>query len=182
MSSLPIYEIYAVKYAGPFRRPVAKVLWNTEWEKEIEINYYIWVIKGSVETLIVDCGVAPTLAKHMQLEGYVNPVDVLARVRIDASNVKRVIVTHINLDHISGIELFPQATFYIQQKEFDFWIKDPIAKKPPFLLMSDPVGNSHLAKLEGSERLVLVDGDQAILPGIELLSHQAILQGSRLSL
>ena len=167
--SLPIYELYAVKYAGPFPRPMAKVIWNTEWEKETEINYYIWVIKGKDETLIVDCGVAPTLAQEMNLQGYVNPVDVLASIGIEASKIKRVIITHINFDHISGIELFHNATFYVQKKEFDFWIKDPIAQKPPFLLMSDPVGNSHLAKLEGTERLVLIDGDREILPGIELL-------------
>ena len=168
-SSLPIYEIYAVKYAGPLISSVAMVLWNTEWEKKIERNYYIWVIKGDSKTLIVDCGVAPALAKERQIPGYVNPVEVLARLGIDASKVKRVVITHVNFDHISGIELFPNATFYIQEKEFNFWIKDPIAKKPPFLKLSDPVGNAYLAKLEGTERLILIKGDQVIFPGIELL-------------
>ena len=167
--STPIYEIYAVKYAGPLISSVAMVLWNTEWEKKIERNYYIWVIKGDSKTLIVDCGVAPALAKERQIPGYVNPVEVLARLGIDASKVKRVVITHVNFDHISGIELFPNATFYIQEKEFNFWIKDPIAKKPPFLRLSDPAGNAYLAKLEGTERLVLVNGDKMLLPGIELL-------------
>jgi glyoxylase-like metal-dependent hydrolase (beta-lactamase superfamily II) len=168
-SQTPIYEIYAVKYAGPFLRPVAKVLWNTDWEKEIEVNYYIWVVRGNNETLIVDCGVAPALAQEMKLQGYVNPVEVLARIGIEASQVRRVVMTHIHFDHANGAELFPQATFYIQEKEFNFWIKDPISQKPPFLMLSDPVGNAHLEKLEGTERLVLVKGDQVILPGIELL-------------
>jgi glyoxylase-like metal-dependent hydrolase (beta-lactamase superfamily II) len=48
-------------------------------------------------------------------------------------------------------------------------MRDPIAKKPPFSRVTDPVGNGYLAKLEGTERLVMVDGDQVILPGIELL-------------
>jgi glyoxylase-like metal-dependent hydrolase (beta-lactamase superfamily II) len=93
----------------------------------------------------------------------------LARIGIEASHIKRVVVTHMNFDHISGVELFPNSTFYLQEKEFNFWVKDPIARKPPFLMLSDPVGNLHLAKLEGTERLVLINGDQAILPGIELL-------------
>jgi len=168
-SSLPIYEIYAVKYAGPLISSVAMVLWNTEWEKKIERNYYIWVVRGDGEPLIVDCGVAPSLAKERQIPGYINPVEVLARLGIYASKVKRVVITHVNFDHISGIELFPNATFYIQEKEFNFWIKDPIAKKPPFLRLSDPAGNAYLAKLEGTERLVLVNGDKMLLPGIELL-------------
>jgi glyoxylase-like metal-dependent hydrolase (beta-lactamase superfamily II) len=168
-SSTPVYEIYAVKYAGPLISSVAMVLWNTDWEKKMERNYYIWVIRGNGETLIVDCGVAPALAKERQIAGYINPVEVLARLGVEASKVKRVIITHVNFDHISGIELFPNATFYIQKREFNFWIHDPIAKKPPFFRVTDPVGNAYLAKLEGSERLVMIDGDQAILPGIELL-------------
>jgi glyoxylase-like metal-dependent hydrolase (beta-lactamase superfamily II) len=170
MSNLaPIYEIYAVKYAGPLISSVAMVLWNTDWEKRIERNYYIWVIRGNGELLIVDCGVAPSLAKERQIPGYINPGEVLARLGLKASQIKKVIITHVNFDHISGIELYPNAAFYIQKKEFNFWIKDPIAKKPPFVRVTDPVGNAHLAELEGTERLIMIDGDQTILPGIELL-------------
>lgn len=165
----PIYEIYAVKYAGPLTSSVAKVFWNTDWEKQMERNYYIWVVKGKDEILIVDCGVAPALAQERQIPGYINPVNVLARIGIEASLVKRVVITHVHFDHINGIELFPNATFYIQEKEFNFWIKDPMARKPPFLMLTDPVGNSHLAKLEKMNRLALIQGDQTILPGIELL-------------
>lgn len=168
-ASKPIYEIYAVKYAGPLTSSVAMVFWNTDWDKKIDRNYYIWVIRGDRETLIVDCGVAPALAKERQIAGYVNPVTVLKRIGLDASEVKRVVITHVNFDHVSGIELFPEAAFYIQQKEFNFWIKDPIAKKPPFRRVSDPVGNAYLARLEGTERLILIDGDREILPGVELL-------------
>jgi len=168
-SSIPIYKIYALKYAGPFKRPLAKVIWNRGWEESIEVNYYIWVVQGHGETIVVDCGVAPALAKKMELDNYVSPADVLARIGIEGSKVEKLIVTHINFDHVSGIELFPRATVYVQKREFDFYIKDPISKKPPFLASSDPVGNGYLAGLEGTERLVLVDGDQEILPGIELL-------------
>ncbi|RPJ08757.1 MAG: N-acyl homoserine lactonase family protein [Deltaproteobacteria bacterium] len=170
MSDLsPTYEIYAVKYAGPLVGSVAMLLWNTDWDQKIERNYYVWVVRGNGETLIVDCGVAPALAEARQIPGYINPAHVLARIGVEAFQVKRVVITHVNFDHISGIELFPNAAFYIQEREFNFWIKDPIAKKPPFLWVSDPVGNAHLAKLEGTERLVLLDGDEEILPGIELL-------------
>ena len=150
-------------------RVVCKHLHVVTGEKKIERNYYIWVVKGNGETLIVDCGVAPALAEARQIPGYINPVNVLTRIGIEASHVQRVVITHINFDHLSGIELFPNATFYLQEKEFNFWIKDPVAKKPPFLRVSDPVGNAYLARLEGTDRLVLVKGDQKIFPGIELL-------------
>jgi glyoxylase-like metal-dependent hydrolase (beta-lactamase superfamily II) len=168
-TSLPTYEIYAVKYAGPLASSVAMVFWLTDWDQQIERNYYIWVIRGNGETLIVDCGVTPRLAKARQVPGYVHPAAVLKRIGIEAAEVTKVIITHVHFDHVSGIELYPHATFYVQEEEFRFWIKDPIARKPPFAMVTDPVGNQHLADLEGSERLVLVAGDQVILPGIELL-------------
>jgi len=169
LRSIPIYKIYAVKYAGPFLRPLARVLWNKGWEDRIEISYYIWVIQGNGETVMVDSGVAPSLAREQQLEGYVNPVHVLARLGIQASQVKRVILTHAHWDHITGIELFPNATFYLQKKEFDFWMRDPIAKKPPFLMVSHPLVFSSISGLEETGRLVLADGDHQYLPGVELL-------------
>ena len=79
------------------------------------------------------------------------------------------VITHIHFDHANGAELFPNATFYVQEKEFNFWIKDPVAQKPPFLMLSDPVRNAYLAKLEGTKRLMLINGDQGMLPGVELL-------------
>ena len=97
-------------------------------------------------------------------------MEVLARIGVEASEVKKVIVTHVHFDHISGIELYPNATFYLQEEEFRFWINDPVAQKPPFLMVTDPVGNRHLSDLKGTERLVCVKGDQVILRGIELLS------------
>ncbi len=168
-SQLPTYEIYAVKYAGPLASSVAMAFWNTDWDQKIERNYYIWVVKGKAETLIVDCGMSPALAGEAQISGYVNPLEVLARMGVDGSKVQRVVATHVHFDHISGIELFREATFYIQEIEFNFWVKDPLAKKPPFLKLTDPVGNNYLAALEGTERLIVVRGDQEILPGIELL-------------
>jgi glyoxylase-like metal-dependent hydrolase (beta-lactamase superfamily II) len=165
----PSHEIFALKYAGPFIRPASMVTWFRDLDKTALINYYIFAIRGGGETTIVDCGCAPQLAQDRNLTGYVNPVDVLKRIDIDAQNVKHVVATHIHFDHISGIELFPQADIFLQEKEFNFWIKNPMAKRAPFLNVTDPVSNGYLARLEGTQRLKLIRGDKKILPGIELL-------------
>ena len=60
-----------------------------------------------------------------------------------------------------------------------FWLKDPVAKRPPFAHASDETAIAYLASLEGTERLVLLKGDQEILPGIECLlspGHTVALQ------
>ena len=169
----PVYEIYALKYAGPFTSKVAMVFWNEGWNEEIDRNYYLWVIKEKRENIIVDTGTGITQGEKRKLRGYVNPVDVLGRIGVNASNVTKVIITHIHFDHVGGMEMFPQAfpkaTFYVQKKEFDFWIKNPIAKRRPFVGITDELANKSLAALEGTDRLKLVSGDKKIMPGMELL-------------
>jgi glyoxylase-like metal-dependent hydrolase (beta-lactamase superfamily II) len=61
------------------------------------------------------------------------------------------------------------AKVFLQEKKFNFWMKNPIAGRSPFHQITDPVANQHLAGLEGTERLQLVRGDKKILPGIQRL-------------
>ncbi len=168
---VPTYEIYALKYAGPFTRKLANVLYGIGWEENIEIHYYLWAIKGEGEYVIVDSGCGPSGAKQRNLKPYVNPVEVLARIGVNGSNVKKVVMTHMHFDHVGGMEIFPaafpKATFYVQKKEFDFWIKNPLSKRRQF--GRDEAGLKAMADLEGTDRLALICDDQKILPGVELL-------------
>lgn len=167
------YEIYALKYAGPLTSQLAMVFWNEGWNEQIDRNYYLWVIKGKGEIIVVDTGTGTTFAAKNQLKNYVNPVDVLARIGVTGSNVTRVVITHMHFDHVGGMEMFPrafpEARFYVQRKEFDFWTQNPIAKRRPFAWLADELANHAVAALEGTKRLEIVCGDQQITPGIELL-------------
>ena len=177
--AMPVYEIFALKYGGPYTRPACMMHWFQDFDKTTQINYYIFVIRGGGETIVVDCGVRPELAKERNLTGYVNPADALKRLDIEAAKVKHLILSHVHFDHVSGIALFPRATIYIQEKEFNFWMKDPIARRAPFLHVTDPVANRYLAKQAGKERLRLIRGDKKIFPGVELLlapGHTPALQ------
>jgi glyoxylase-like metal-dependent hydrolase (beta-lactamase superfamily II) len=126
------YEIYALKYAGPLKSSGAFVMWNKDWDKIVERNYYIWCIKRQDKTIIVDAGMAPRMAEQFKLPQYINPIDLLSRIDIKADEVKDLIITHLHFDHANGVSLFPNATFYVQQEEYSFWTTNPIAKRPAF--------------------------------------------------
>ncbi|MGC1402182.1 MAG: N-acyl homoserine lactonase family protein [Thermodesulfobacteriota bacterium] len=182
MMAVPTYQIYALKYAGPFIRPACMMTWFQDMDKTVLVNYYIFVIRGKKETIVVDCGVRPELARKRQLINYINPIEVLRRMDIEANQVRHLVATHIHFDHISGIRLFPKAKIYLQEKEFRFWMEDPIAQRAPFKLVSDPTANRYLKKLAGTDRLRLIRGDKRILPGITLVlapghtpGHQVII-------
>jgi len=167
------YEIYALKYAGPLTSKLAMLLWMEGWDKDVDRNYYIWAIRGAGETIVVDAGCGVTLAAQRKLKGFENPVEVLARIGADKTNVKKVIITHIHFDHVGGLEMFPeafpQAEFYVQKKEYDFWMKNPISRRPPFAKLRDEVANKALEELDRTKRLHQLSGDTKIMPGIELL-------------
>ncbi len=163
------YEIYALKYAGPFTSSGAFLMWLKDWEKVEKRNYYVWCIKGGGETIVVDAGVSPDLARERSLAGYISPAEMLSRIDVKAEEVRRVIITHLHWDHSSGTSLFPLATFYMQESEYRFWSGDPVAARPPFKHFTDETAKAYLASLEGTDRLTLLRGDEQILPGIECL-------------
>ena len=175
------YEIYALKYAGPFTSSGAFLMWRKDWDKTVLRNYYLWCLRGGGETVVVDAGVAPELAAERGLTGYVSPAEVLARIGVRADEVRHLILTHLHWDHSSGVSLFPSAAVYVQEKEYSFALKDPIAERPAFRQFLDETSKACLAGLEGTDRLVLVNGDREILPGIECLlapGHSVALQAA----
>jgi glyoxylase-like metal-dependent hydrolase (beta-lactamase superfamily II) len=161
------YEIYALKYAGPLTSSGAFMMWLKEWETVKERNYYLWCLKGKKESVVVDVGVTPDLAGERNLPGYTNPVEMLSRIGVKADEVRHVVISHLHWDHASGLVLFPNATFYIQNAEYRFWLEDEVARRPPFKQFLDEASRDDLAALQRTKRLTLLKGDQEIRPGVE---------------
>jgi glyoxylase-like metal-dependent hydrolase (beta-lactamase superfamily II) len=166
------YEIYALKYAGPLQGPAMMLKWMKDIDKTAERAYFIWCIKeadgDSDQAIVVDAGINPEeAAKRGGIDGYVSPAEMLSRLGVDAAAVKHVILTHLHWDHANGASLFPNATFYVQEREYRFWLEDPLAKRPPLRHVSDDACLLLLKSLEGSSRLVLLDGDTEPLPGVQ---------------
>ena len=174
-----MYNIYALKFAGPLSSSGAFVTWMKDWEKVVERNYYFWCLRNAGDTIVVDAGVAPRLSSEKQLTGYKNPTRLLADIDVNADQVKHVIATHLHWDHVDGLNLFPNADIYVQQGEYNFWVKNEISRCPPLRFFLDERIKAKCEKIEKSGRLKLLDGDQQILPGIECLlapGHSVALQ------
>jgi len=169
----PEYEIYACKYGGPLVRKVAIVLWNIGWDEDGPISYYVWAIKAkNGETIVVDTGPSPAQGVARKVPEFVNPVEVLARVGGTADTVNKVVITHMHWDHVGNIEAylqaFPKAKFYVQKREFDFCVKNPVSSRKPIAILFDPQASKVMGGMEGSDRLVIVDGEYNLAPGVDL--------------
>ena len=91
---------------------------------------------------------------------------------VETSEVDTVIITHAHPDHIGGTldekgELvFPNAHYFIAQKEWDFWNSDDAAARAPALMVG--TARRNLEPLE--DRLTLLEDEFEILPGIHAVA------------
>ena len=97
-------------------------------------------------------------------------MDVLTRIDVDGTNVTKVVITHMHWDHVGGMEMFPKAfpkaTFYVQKKEYEFWIKHPVARRSFMRTFVDDIGNRSLTALEGTPGQPYGPGRRAAHTGV----------------
>lgn len=164
------FEIYAVRYAGPAKSSGAFLLWLKDWDLSMERNYYFWALRAGDETTLVDAGASPAMAAQMNLPSYIPQNRSLTGLGVEADQVDKVILTHLHWDHAGGLDFFPRATFYVHAREYAFWLEDPVSSRGPFQAVSDRETLDRLAELKQAGRVVLVESDGEMLPGITALA------------
>ena len=70
MSSLPEYEVYAVKYAHHERRSSENFLGGDPHDAPMPLDYFVWLIRGTGENagreIVVDTGFSAPMAAKRQ--------------------------------------------------------------------------------------------------------------------
>ena len=141
------------------------------------VTYTINVLKNDDGVILVDtgydadCEESRMLAEGQNITKYRNPVEVLKKIGVNAEDVKPVILTHAHWDHMGGISLFPNATFYLQADELTNWIKTMCLPRE-YNTLKASIAFTDLENCIGltrEGRLVLLDGDvEDLFPGIHI--------------
>ena len=114
------YRIYAVRYAHHARRASENFLGGDPHDGPMPLDYFVWAIVGEMRTLVLDTGFDADMAKKRGRELLRSPRDGLAAIGIDAAQVGDVIISHMHYDHAGNRDLFPNATFHLQDREMAF--------------------------------------------------------------
>jgi glyoxylase-like metal-dependent hydrolase (beta-lactamase superfamily II) len=115
-----IYEIYAIRYAHHDRHAKENFIELDIHDFLQPLDYFVWAIVGGERSFIVDTGFDAAMAKRRGRE-LTKPIrEGLQAIGVDASTVTNVIVTHLHYDHCGNYELFPRATYHLQDCEMAY--------------------------------------------------------------
>lgn len=170
------YSVWVLEYAFIPECPLSSLVYGRHNQGTVKLPYGYVLIKGNGTLAMVDCGY--NHAEHGQAFGefygvrnWYPPVDVLAQCDVKPEDVEHVFLTHAHFDHMGGLRLFPNAKFYIQERELSQWVSMMALRREFRSLMAalDPADVMYAVELAQQGRLVTVNGDaDDILPGIDL--------------
>ena len=167
MPITPEYQIYAMKYAER-QADLSTFMMTAEPGREtITIDYFVWLLQGGPEPVVVDTGFTPQMAEARRRKYLASPADQLRKLGIDARDVKKVLITHLHWDHFGGFSFFPNATFYLQTKEYQYWT-GPVMRFKAAWRSVEADDMVELVRLNLQGRVHFVDGIEEVLPGISL--------------
>ena len=116
----PAYEIYAIKYAHHERTASQNFLGGDPHDGPMPLDYFVWLVRGEGRDLLVDTGFNAAAAARRQRQ-LVRPVEqALPLMGVEAGSVRDVVITHLHYDHVGNFDLFPRATFHLQDLEMQF--------------------------------------------------------------
>jgi glyoxylase-like metal-dependent hydrolase (beta-lactamase superfamily II) len=164
------YEAYALRYASTNANKAGKFhdfAAFCEPDEPAPMEFYFWLLRNEDRIVLVDCGFDNV---RTALRGYLHthhPIELLARFGVRAEDVDHVVISHMHFDHIGNVDLFPNATFSLSSKEFEFWT-GPYADRMHLGRHADSVEVQMVAKLHREGRVHLVNGPEELFPGIRV--------------
>jgi N-acyl homoserine lactone hydrolase len=170
------YSIWVLDYAAVKEFPLSVMLYGPQYQGIRNLPYAYALIKGKGEVILVDTGYDhKEYGKHLaDLYGVSNwhsATEVLSECGLTPADITTVFITHAHFDHMGGLDLFPNAKFYIQKRELDKWIW-ALTLGPEFRFLvgaADPADIVKATRLAREGRMIVVDGDREdVLPGIDL--------------
>jgi N-acyl homoserine lactone hydrolase len=173
---MSLYSIWVLEYAYTNVFPKTGVLYGAHNQGVLKLAYCYTVIKGNGHVAMQDVGYnnkdyAKEFAGTLGLEKWQSPRTVLGEIGVKPEDVDTVFISHAHFDHFGNVQDFPNATFYIQEREISKFVWAlSLPERMRFLLTGiDPGDILRGVELATQGRLVCIDGDmENVLPGIDL--------------
>ncbi|MEJ1969442.1 MAG: N-acyl homoserine lactonase family protein [Rhizomicrobium sp.] len=170
------YSVWVLEYARVPDYPMSGLVYGMHNQGHRVLPYCYVVIKGGGHVAMVDVGYnhkayGKVLAERYGARDWHGPEVVLAQCGLAPADVDTVFITHAHFDHMGNVGDFPNARFYIQERELSKWVwAMSLPSRFRWLMLGiDPDNIVQMVDFARHGRLVCVDGDREdVLPGIDL--------------
>jgi glyoxylase-like metal-dependent hydrolase (beta-lactamase superfamily II) len=170
------YSIWVLEYSFLAEFPVSGQIYGAHNQGARKCPYCYVLLKGHGLTAMIDVGYnhkdyGRAMAERFGVSNWHPPKTVLAECGVDPGDVSHVILTHAHFDHMGNTDDFPNATFYIQERELSKWVwAMSLNRRHRWLMMAtDPGDIMRAVDLARQGRLVCLDGAREdLLPGIDV--------------
>ncbi len=166
-TATPGYSIEAIRYADSPGDSVSELVMSAPKNEKLDTVYVIWLIRGGGRNILFDSGFhRPRWFKEWTIKNYIRPDEAVRLAGVKPEAITDVVVSHAHWDHMGGIDLFPNATVWIQKEEFRYYTQDAWQPGGDHDGI-DPDDVQELVHLNTLGRLHLILGDDIeIFPGI----------------
>ena len=163
----PEYTIQAIRYATIPQFPLASLIPGAPADQRLDIAMVVWLIRGAGKTILFDSGFhRQRWIDQFKVSDFVRPDSALALAGVTAESVTDIIVSHAHWDHMGGIDLFPNATIWIQKQEYQYYLGEAWQQGGRRGGI-DTLDLQVLLRKNANGKVRWVDGDDSeILPGI----------------
>ena len=161
------FEVYAIRYATVARKSSENFIGGDPHETGARMDYFVWLVRNAKRTFVVDTGFNEQAARRRRRDFLRSPVEGLAMLGVDATQVSEVILTHMHYDHVGNFDLFPNARFHLQDREMSFATGRYMCCGPfsHAYEVDEVVG---MVRRVYAGRVEFHDGDADLAPGVSL--------------
>jgi glyoxylase-like metal-dependent hydrolase (beta-lactamase superfamily II) len=163
----PEYTIEAIRFGTIPEFRVASLVVGANPDERTDLAVIVWLIRGGGRTILFDSGYhRPTPGfDRFKTTDYVRPDEAVKLAGVDPAHVTDIVISHVHWDHMGAIDLFPEATIWIQRAEYDYYMGQ--SWQPGQSRAADLDDLVALLKRNAGGKVRLINGDdQEILPGI----------------
>lgn len=167
MTDLPIYEVFAIRYATREGRRANMFIGGDPHDGPMAMDYFVWVAIGPDRSFVIDTGFSAEVAAKREREFLRCPIASLSLLGVDPAAVQDVILTHLHYDHVGNFDRLPAATFHLQETELHFAVGRYMKYQQlrSSYEVDDVVG---VVRANYAGRVNFYAGDADLAPGISL--------------
>lgn len=116
------YAIHALRYATIEGFPLVGLLPDAPPSERIDIAMVFWVISNDQRVVLFDTGFhRDRWLARFAVSDFMRPDSVLRVLGFEPGAVTDIVVSHAHWDHMGGVDLFPNATVWIQTEEYRYY-------------------------------------------------------------